>query len=129
VDRLEYCKIRPNACGLHLGQSNCYRALLLEVFGQPAQERRCCSNSYRVTILRPIVFSAELENLPCRKIISPRCCRGVLVDVLTLIASVVLPLPETTRRSRGYFEEWSIYYAGTTLRTCKKMESRESSRT
>jgi len=64
------------------------------------------------------------------KTISPRCCRGVLVGVLTLIASVV---PSFARNNQkilgGYFEEWSIYYAGTTLRTCKKMESRESSRT
>src|ERR1700722_11044051 len=39
-------------------------------------------------------------------------CRVVLVGVLTLIALVVPSFAQESKILGGYFEEWSIYYAG-----------------
>jgi chitinase len=46
------------------------------------------------------------------KIISLRSCRAVLVGVLILIASVAPSFAQDNKILGGYFEEWSIYYAG-----------------
>jgi chitinase len=47
------------------------------------------------------------------KIISLHSCRVVLVGVVTLIASVVPAFAQNNNKILGgYFEEWSIYYAG-----------------
>jgi chitinase len=46
------------------------------------------------------------------KIISRRSCRAVLVGVLILIASVAPSFAQHNKILGGYFEEWSIYYAG-----------------
>jgi chitinase len=44
-------------------------------------------------------------------IISPNSCRRVLVGVMTLLA-LVIPSVAQEKILGGYFEEWSIYYAG-----------------
>jgi chitinase len=46
-----------------------------------------------------------------RKLFSPRSCRVVLPGLLTLLALVV-PSFAQDKILGGYFEEWSIYYAG-----------------
>jgi len=47
------------------------------------------------------------------RIISLHSCRAILVGVLTLIASVVPSFAQNNQKILGgYFEEWSIYYAG-----------------
>jgi chitinase len=46
-----------------------------------------------------------------RKIISPLSCRAVVLGLLVLIASVA-PTFAQDKILGGYFEEWSIYYAG-----------------
>jgi chitinase len=45
-----------------------------------------------------------------RKILSPRSCQAVLLGFLTLLA--VVPSFAQEKILGGYFEEWSIYYAG-----------------
>jgi len=47
------------------------------------------------------------------KIISLHSCRVALVGAVTLIASVVPAFAQNNKKILGgYFEEWSIYYAG-----------------
>jgi hypothetical protein len=61
------------------------------------------------------------------KNISLHSCRVVLVGVVTLIASVVPAFAQDNNKILGgYFEEWSIYYAGYNIANLQKMESRES---
>jgi chitinase len=46
-----------------------------------------------------------------RKMFSPRSCRTILLGLLTL-AAIVVPSFAQPKILGGYFEEWSIYYAG-----------------
>jgi chitinase len=47
------------------------------------------------------------------RIISSHSCRVIVVGVITLIASVVPSFAQNSQKILGgYFEEWSIYYAG-----------------
>ena len=47
------------------------------------------------------------------KMISPQFCRRFLIGALTLIAASVPGFAEDNQKILGgYFEEWSIYYAG-----------------
>src|ERR1700728_2979428 len=55
------------------------------------------------------------------KIISLHSCRIVLVGVVTLISSVVPAYAQNSNKILGgYFEEWSIYYAGYNIANLKK---------
>jgi chitinase len=89
----------------------CYIVLLKEVLRSPHNNWKFLNPLY-TTILRPFVFRSTGE-LAMSKIISLHSCRVVLVGVVTLIASVVPAFAQNNNKILGgYFEEWSIYYAG-----------------
>ncbi|HEY3616466.1 MAG TPA: glycosyl hydrolase family 18 protein [Candidatus Sulfotelmatobacter sp.] len=46
------------------------------------------------------------------KIVSLHFCRAILIGVVTLVASVAPSFSQDNKILGGYFEEWSIYYAG-----------------
>lgn len=46
------------------------------------------------------------------KIVSLHFCRAILIGVVTLVASVSPSFSQDNKILGGYFEEWSIYYAG-----------------
>src|SRR6202166_2789200 len=62
------------------------------------------------SILRRFVIYEVLETFAMSKIFSLRTCRLGLITLLTLFAS--LPSFAQDKILGGYFEEWSIYYAG-----------------
>jgi len=62
------------------------------------------------SILRRFVIYEVLETFAMPKIFSLRSCRLGLITLLTLVASV--PSFAQDKILGGYFEEWSIYYAG-----------------
>src|ERR1700724_3710486 len=62
------------------------------------------------SILRRFVIYEVLETFAMSKIFSLRSCRLGLITLLTLVASV--PSFAQDKILGGYFEEWSIYYAG-----------------
>src|SRR5262249_46603876 len=62
------------------------------------------------SILRAFLFSPSLGGLAMPKSFSSRSCRIILLTILTLLATV--PSFAQNKILGGYFEVWSIYYAG-----------------
>src|ERR1700686_4154489 len=53
-----------------------------------------------------------IGDLAMSKIVSLHFCRAILIGAVTLVASVAPSFSQDNKILGGYFEEWSIYYAG-----------------
>lgn len=60
----------------------------------------------------PRVRIFRIGELAMSKIVSLHFCRVILIGVVTLVASVAPSFSQDNKILGGYFEEWSIYYAG-----------------
>jgi chitinase len=60
----------------------------------------------------PRVRIFYIGELAMSKIVSLHFCRAILIGVVTLVASVAPSFSQDNKILGGYFEEWSIYYAG-----------------